>query len=340
MWKKILSGIARKQTVRKLTPVVAAEQLHRQENFKEKLKKKETTWDSETEYGIYYAYPTMPDYYGTIGPFFSIIIIFLLIFCVGLALHAFGTSVVVFGWEYAVNEVKFLMEEARWYHLLGVALFALFMGSLLFVSPILTKYMENTVTIFSNKCIHVRRYLRKEKIVTYEELATSIKRWKICIKNGKYVIPCKGRDVAISMIGGEFPKALFRFLEGRCGFELPRDAENDRAGGTGLGWACGHLGGGICVVFGLVVSAIAFLFEGEFTWEKMIFDLIVNPMFGVAVGLVALGLLMNLITLPLVAYYYRKYRKTIRVSWMPVLIDVLILVLAIGGYMYMRLLVY
>ena len=85
MRKKILSGIARKQTVSKLTPVVAAEQLHRQENFKEKLKKKETTWDSETEYGIYYAYPTMPDYYGTIGPFFSIIIIFFIDILCGIS---------------------------------------------------------------------------------------------------------------------------------------------------------------------------------------------------------------------------------------------------------------
>ena len=132
MWKKILSGIARKQTVRKLTPVVAAEQLHRQENFKEKLKKKATTWDSETEYGIYYAYPTMPDYYGTIGPFFSKMIILLLILCVGIVLRIFGMSVNEFGWEYAVNDVKALIEEAGWYHLLGVALFVLFMGSLLF----------------------------------------------------------------------------------------------------------------------------------------------------------------------------------------------------------------
>lgn len=121
---------------------------------------------------------------------------------------------------------------------------------------------------------------------------------------------------------------------------MPNDAENDRAGGTGAGWACGHSGGGICLGFGLIVSAIVFLFEGKFTWERAIFDLLVNPLLWFAVVLVALGLLINLITLPLVAYYYRKYKKTVHVSWMPVLVDVLILVLAIGSYMYMRLLVY
>ncbi len=71
------------------------------------------------------------------------------------------------------------------------------MGSLFFVSPFLTKYMENTETIFTNKCVRIRRYLREEKIVTYDELAVSIMRRKIRIQNGRYMIPCKGIDISI-----------------------------------------------------------------------------------------------------------------------------------------------
>lgn len=130
----------------------------------------------------------------------------------GILLFIFGMSVYESGWWNTVNDVNSMLDECRWYQLLGIVLFILFMGSLLFVSPILTRYMENTVTIFSDKCVHVRRYLRKEIIVTYEELATIIKRRKIRIKNGRYVIPCKGRNVSISMIGGAISKRIVSFV--------------------------------------------------------------------------------------------------------------------------------
>lgn len=50
--------------------LVSAELLRRQEEFKKRQKQKEAAWDSEKEYGVYYSYPSLVAYYGTIGPFF------------------------------------------------------------------------------------------------------------------------------------------------------------------------------------------------------------------------------------------------------------------------------
>ncbi len=134
------------------------------------------------------------------------------------------------------------------------------------------------------------------------------------------------------MIEGEFPGELFRLLEKKCGIRLPEEDFKERARRSGVGWACGHLGGGICFVFAYFISVLIFLMEGEFTWEKAFHDLTVNPMMHLMLVLVGIGLLCNLIFLPSAAWVYRKFRKTVRVSWMPILVDALILMLSIGGY--------
>lgn len=332
MWRNILSGVARRQAVKNGTQAAVKAQQRRQRDFEKRQKQKAADWNSVGEYAIYRAYPPMVGYYASIGPFWTGIMGFLMIFLVGMLLYIFGYSVYEDGWASTIDFIRDGLEACRWYHVVGIVLYVLFMGSLFLVSPFLTKYMENTETIFTNRCVRIRRYLRKEKMVTYDELAVSIMRRKIRIQNGRYMIPCKGIDISIPMIEGEFPGDLFRLLEKKCGIRLPEKDFKERARRSGVGWACGHLGGAICFVFALFISVLIFLMEGEFTWEKAFHDLTVNPLMHLVLVLVGIGLLCNLIFLPSAAWVYRNFRKTVRVSWMPILVDALILMLSINGY--------
>lgn len=333
MWKNILSNVVSRQVVKGGTQVAIKEQQRLQKFHQEKRKMRETSRDIGEERVIYRAYPPMVDYYASVGPFWTGLMVFMMIVLVGILLYIFGTSVYEYGWAYTLNDIKTSLEGCRWYHVVGLILFALFMGALFFVSPFLTKYMENTVTIFTNRCVYIQRYLRKEKIVTYEELAKSIKRRKISIKNGRYVIPYRGTSISIPMIEGVFPSELFSLLERKCGIDLPYGDVRNRAQRSGVGWACGHLGGGILMIFSLFIAVLVFAFEGVFTWQRALFDLY-NPITWFAIGLVALGLLLNIFFWPSTWLGYRDYRKVIRVSLMPILTDYLILYLSIGLYMY------
>lgn len=336
MWKNIISGIVRKNTVRTLTPVVSEQLLQRQEDFTKRQKEKEAKWGSDEEYGIFYSYPSLAAYYGTIGPFFSGMIILCLMAFVVIVFMLLGVSIFESGWWDTVNDIKSMLAEVRWYHVAGMGLFIALMGGLLCISPVLTKYMENTVTIFSSKCIYVRRYRQKDVIVTYDELAENIKFKKILIKNGKYIIPCKGRNIGVCANKEQYPKELFDMLQKRCSIKLPLKNESQRANATGAGRACGHLGGGICLGFGLVISMMIFLFEGRFTMKMLCFDLFTNPLLWMAVGLLALGLLLNIFTIMKAVNYYRAYKSTIRVSWQPVILDTVILILVIVGCVYLH----
>lgn len=334
MWKNILANVARRQTAKDGTQAAVREQQKLQKAFEKRQKSKEAVWDSAVEQVVYRAYPPMAGYYASIGPFWTGFMIFLMIFLVGMLLYIFGLSIYEYGWETTISDIKDGLDACRWYHVMGGILYVLFMGSLFFISPFLTKYMENTVTIFTDKCVYVQRYLRKEEIVTYEELGVLIKRWKICIKNGRYMIPCKGGDISVPMSAIEFPSELFGLLERKCGIELPYNDIRHRAQRSGVGWACGHLGGGIMLIFALFINLFIFLFEGEFTWEKVFLDLSVNPLLWFALALLGLGLLFNLWFLPSAICAYRKYRKVIRVSLMPILVDALIIMMTIGFYVH------
>ena len=309
---------------------VVEKQLKMQTVFKMKQKLKEMEWDRKVEPAIYRAYPPMVEYYATLAPYARVFFAFLTIVAVVMLLGIFLWSAFEYGWGYAINDLKEFLGTTRWYHAVGVFVFLLLMGMPLVLPSVLTKYMENTVTIFTKKCVYIRKYFRKDKIVTYEELKNSINRRKICIRNGYYRIPCKGMNIAVPLFGAEFPDALFCLLEKKCNIRLPKNDIGQKAQRSGMGWACGHLGGGIMLVFALIASMIVFLFEGDFSWETLVFDFTINPLLWFAVILLGIGVLINLIILPSAAYAYGNYRKAIRISMMPIFVDVLLILLALG----------
>ncbi len=306
-----------------------------QREFEERQRKQVEIWDRANEREIYRAYPPMAWYYASVGPFWTGLMCFLVVAMVALLLYIFGYSVYTDGWATTMEDLKAGLEACRWYHVAGFILYVLFMGSLFLISPILTKYMEHTETIFTTKCVYVHRFLRKEKIVTYEEMAKLIKRRKIRIKNGRYLIPCKGRDVSVSMITGEFPYDLFSLLEKKCDIQLPNQDFKERARRSGVGWACGHLGGGILFIFTMFISLFIFLIEGEFTWTKLFHDFFANPILWFTMALVGLGLIFNMIFLPSAAWVYREWYQVIRVSVVSIWVDCLIIGLTLGANFYL-----
>ena len=333
MRKDILSNVGRRHAMQRAVQEAVKTQQRMQEEYVEHRKIREETWDSEHEETVIYrAYPMMSDYYGSVGPFLTAIICFLVIFLVGICLYFFGISLYDKGWNDTMLDIQTMLEECRWYHVVGVGLYIIFMGSLCFVSPILTRYMENTKTIFTDKCVYVCRYLRKDRVVSYEELTEMIKKRKICIKNGRYLIPCKGHDLAVSMVEGKFSKELFELLEKKCNIKLPDEDFEERARRSGVGWALGRLSAGVLLVFDLFISIFIYLSEGEFGWSYLFGVFYQNPFTWFLIALVGAGLVANFLILPSVAFAYSEWDEVIRVSEIPLLVDVLMIGLLLGSY--------
>lgn len=332
MWNDVFFYLARRRVMKRAIQEGIEEQQRLREEYLERREFREEAWDSEHEETIYRAYPMISEHYGSIGPLFVKWIRRLLLSVPGILLCVLGISAHKYGWETTIEDISSFLATTEWYHIAAGALFVIVMGSLLFIPKILTGYMENTETIFTDKCVYVRRYLRKDRIVSYEELARLIKKRKICIKNGRYLVPCIGRDISVSMIYGEFPYELFAVLERKCGIKLPEEDLKERARRSGLGWALGRLSAGILFVFIVVITIIVYLAEGEFEWTRLVFDFYINALTWLMIIFVGLGLVANLFFLSSAAFAYRAWNKVIRISLMPILVDVLIFGLLVGGY--------
>ena len=333
MRKDILSNVGRRRATQRAVQEAIKTQQRMQEEYVERRKIREEIWDGEHEETVIYrAYPMMSDYYGSVGPFFTTMVCFLVIFLCGIILYYFGLSVYEKGWEGTMLDYQALLEECKWNDAVGLVLYVVFMGSLLFVSPILTGYIEATKTIFTDKCVYVYRFLRRDRVVSYEELTEMIKRRKICIKNGRYLLPCKGPDIAISMVEGRFPHELFEFLERKCDIELPDEDLEAQARRSGVGWALGRLGAGILLGFNLFITIFIYVIEGEFAWTYLFFDFYKNPLTWLLIALVGAGLVANFMILPSVAFAYSEWDEVIRVSEIPLLVDVLMIGLLLGSY--------
>lgn len=305
-----------------------------EKHYKSRQTQREKRWYEQGERIIHKAYPPMAGYYAVAAYGWKYLMGFMLVAAVFMLLYFVGCAIWENGFTSTFNDFKEMMAAFQWHHGVTIILFVIFFAGLFAVSPILIRYVENTETIFTNKCVYIKRYLRKVKIVTYEEIKECIKWRKIRIENGRYMIPYKGGSIPVEMIAGEFPTGLFALLEKKCNIDLPSWDINHRAQRSGVGWACGTLGGGIAAVFAVFIWIIIFVTEGVYTWERAFFDFFTNPMLWFVVGLVSLGLLFRIYFWPSTVLAYRQYKEVIKVSVMPIFIDMLVVWVLAGGYMH------
>ena len=330
----LFSNYSRRNLVRKGTIEAIKAQQQLEGVYRQKRLEKEAAEIYVGETIICRQYPPMLDYYMSMAVLFRFLYAGMLLCGGGILLYLLGLSIQELGFAATMKDLGEIISECRWYHIVGIVLSIIFFAAIYYAMPVLVKYLSSTEVIFTDKRVHVLRYLRNEKIITYDEMAKCIQRRKIRIKNGRYVIPYKGGSIVVSVIQGNFPSELFGLLERKCNIALPHEDFKHRAQRSGMGWATGTLGGGIIFVAGLFISLLIFVTEGTFTWEAFYTDIYKNVMLWFAMILVALGLLFRLLFLPSTLWEYRKYYKVMAVSVTPFLMDVLVLALWMAGYYY------
>ncbi|MBQ8730479.1 MAG: hypothetical protein IJY81_04760, partial [Lachnospiraceae bacterium] len=304
-----------------------------EEHFTKREKQRESAWRSEGEMAVYWAYPPMNKYYAAMAVIWKYILGVILlcgaVIVLGLIIYSFFDV----GFEATIDDFKDMFTNAKWYHFVGVLLYVVFFVGLFVAGPFLVNYFEHTAVVFTNMRVHVKRYGLKDKIITYEEMAKSIKWRKIRIRNGGYVIPYRGGSIAISVIDGNFPADLFALIEKKCGISLPKYDIDNRVRRSGMSFGIGVLGAGIMFIFGLLIAIFIFLIEGNFTWERFAFDVFVNPLIWFAFVLVALSLLVRLFLIPSILKAYDKY-KGIAISLRPMFLETLVIAVGIIGYIF------
>ena len=135
-----------------------------------------------------------------------------------------------------------------------------FGGIIIFYFYSMHRY-ERTRCLFRNKDICIKRYLHKDKIVTYEEVKQCLRERKLRVHNGNFEYPYKGGVIKIHTADGSLPEEFYRFMNQRCGWKMPRVCKKDKAvvRRTGIGRAL-FLGLGIPFLlfecFALLLSVV------------------------------------------------------------------------------------
>lgn len=292
--------------------------------------------NTQKEKVIYQARPIMADYCLGMGVyFFSLISKLAILFLIGMFAYIFLQSAWNNGLQNTINSTVEVVTKMPWNGWLSFGVAGLLFVALFLAAPVLKWYFNGTKTIFTDRCVHVYRVFREEKIITYEELEACIKNRKIRIENGGFVILCNGTKLKIPLLYEEFPVDLFDFWEKKFGIELPSEDIRSRALRTGAGWAVGHLTGGIILPWCLLIYLAGFLADGPLTWEYAIYYIFYeNDFVKVTLVLIVGGLILNLWFVPQAVRAYKEYRDVVGVSLKPILTNVLIVCMFCGGYRY------
>ena len=177
---------------------------------------------------------------------------------------------------------------------------------------------ERTRCLFRNKDICIKRYLHKDKIVTYEEVKQCLRERKLRVHNGNFEYPYKGGVIKIHTADGSLPEAFYRFMNQRCGWKMPRVSKKDKAvvRRTGIGRAF-FLGFGIPFLF----LELFLLVEGTvgdygidhtsteikaFIWN-MIVSLKDNTFLLIACFFFILGVILQIVYYFMAKYHFRSW---------------------------------
>ena len=172
---------------------------------------------------------------------------------------------------------------------------------------------ERTKCLFRNKDICIKRYLHKDKIVTYEEVKQCLRERKLRVHNGNFEYPYKGGVIKIHTADGSLPEAFYRFMNQRCGWKMPRVSKKDKAvvRRTGIGrafYTCFGIPFLLFAFFALLLSVV-----GDFgvrhslaEIKNYLLEIIAMPQGYIWVAIAGFFLILGLI-LKVIYYFMAKY---------------------------------
>lgn len=170
----------------------------------------------------------------------------------------------------------------------------------------LLNYMENTVTIFYEGKICIKRYQRADVEISYNELRDSILKKEIKVRKGRLELPYPTGKILVYSFGeSAMWGGFYRYINRKCELNIPeiskKDCEVIRK--AGMGSVIGSMLGKPMIIFGAFIGIVCMLGECRINSTlKVYLDYYMNyffsffNFFGVLGGIfIIIGLILNLI---------------------------------------------
>lgn len=174
---------------------------------------------------LYYSKPIMAEETAANArAFFPIFILFFLFVEIGTIIMIGGDMIKGYALE---NE-----------HLMFV-LVAAYMCILLYMYIYITKYLENTMCLYYKDRICIKKYRKKDIVITYDEVKECINKQKIKVHNGRFEYPYKKGKINIYTWGNSVTDGFYKFINKECDAKMPKveKKEKDVVRRTGIGWS-------------------------------------------------------------------------------------------------------
>ena len=216
-----------------------------------------------------------------------------------------------------------LLDECnRKYLALGISM-AIFGVGLLTFFRYAQHYLENTMCLYYADRICIKKYRKKDIIITYDEIKECLVKKKIRIHNGRFEYPYKRGYIHIYTWGNSVKDGFYKFINDKCGIKMPKieKKEKDVVRKTGIGWALYAYMGLGCVVISVILGFIGctsdygFHLGAEFWKVYMDYLFSLDNIFGVlAIIFIVPGIILKFAFYFPARKHFAKYRDIIKVS--------------------------
>ena len=198
-------------------------------------------------------------------------------------------------------------------------------GMLLVFYKHIQHYLENTMCLYYGDRICIKKYRKKDIVITYDEVKECIAEKKIRIHNGRLEYPYKGGYIFVYTWGEAVRDGFYKFMSDKCGLKIPKieKTERDIIRRTGIGWVLYTY---MAIPFFLIqLFMIVIVPIGDYgfnhTWNEMIAfvkDMLLyqkGSLFGiVGIFFVIIGLVMKLVYYFPAKKHFTKYKDIIKVT--------------------------
>lgn len=185
-------------------------------------------------------------------------------------------------------------------------------------------YMENTVTIFYESKICIRRYRREDVEINYKELRDSILKKGIKVRNGRLELPySRGKILVYSYGESAMWGGFYRYINRKCELNIPeiskKDCEVIRK--AGMGSVIGSMLGIPFVIFGVFMGIVCMLGDCGFDYTiqenieylvRFLLEFNLSEMLGAF--FIIIGLILNLIHIWPVKKLFKDSKDIIKVK--------------------------
>lgn len=224
-------------------------------------------------------------------------------------------------------------QEMEWNHVLAFLWALLILVEIGCLGILWGKSMEKTVTIFTEKTVHIQRFGRKDKWVSYDEIGECIRKRKIRIQNGGMQIPYKGGYIPICYMDPVAMSQVPALLGRKCGIQLQTNTKFEiGVARASCGWSFVEVMLPFIFIFGIGLGVLVFFAEGKFTWESAL-ECWWNPLNVLMLCFVEFSWILNSIFYFSALLKLRPWRKYVKVPFWTFLIS---LVMAVFMWVILR----